>query len=89
MNFSAELLRFGDRQFYKDWWYAPRVCGCVCVVYEFYVVLVELGGRECLGLCSLELVDAWMYMRTCKWKFKKGTCLLALVKLYFSTLENR
>lgn len=21
MNFTAELLRFGDRQFYNDWWY--------------------------------------------------------------------
>lgn len=21
MNFTAELLRFGDREFYKDWWY--------------------------------------------------------------------
>lgn len=20
MNFTAELLRFGDRQFYNDWW---------------------------------------------------------------------
>ncbi|KAM7420715.1 hypothetical protein PAMA_015103 [Pampus argenteus] len=36
LNFSAELLRFGDRQFYNDWWCVP-VCGCVYVVYEFYV----------------------------------------------------
>lgn len=21
LNFTAELLRFGDREFYKDWWY--------------------------------------------------------------------
>ncbi|XP_045901716.1 diacylglycerol O-acyltransferase 1b [Micropterus dolomieu] len=25
MNFSAELLRFGDRQFYKDWWNSESV----------------------------------------------------------------
>uniref|UniRef100_A0A3Q2QQ27 Diacylglycerol O-acyltransferase 1b n=1 Tax=Fundulus heteroclitus TaxID=8078 RepID=A0A3Q2QQ27_FUNHE len=25
MNFSAELLRFGDRQFYKDWWNSETV----------------------------------------------------------------
>ncbi|KAG7254188.1 hypothetical protein CRUP_030431 [Coryphaenoides rupestris] len=25
LNFSAELLRFGDRQFYKDWWNAQTV----------------------------------------------------------------
>nr|BBB38499.1 diacylglycerol O-acyltransferase 1 [Gymnogobius isaza] len=25
LNFSAELLRFGDRQFYKDWWNAETV----------------------------------------------------------------
>ncbi|KAG7474747.1 diacylglycerol O-acyltransferase 1-like [Solea senegalensis] len=25
MNFSAELLRFGDRQFYNDWWNAETV----------------------------------------------------------------
>ncbi|KAK7886365.1 hypothetical protein WMY93_025986 [Mugilogobius chulae] len=25
LNFSAELLRFGDRQFYKDWWNAESV----------------------------------------------------------------
>lgn len=28
MNFVAELLRFGDRQFYNDWW---CVCPLVCV----------------------------------------------------------
>ena len=21
LNITAEILRFGDRQFYKDWWY--------------------------------------------------------------------
>ncbi|XP_008321829.1 diacylglycerol O-acyltransferase 1-like [Cynoglossus semilaevis] len=25
MNFTAELLRFGDRQFYKDWWNSETV----------------------------------------------------------------
>ncbi|CAL8360468.1 unnamed protein product [Arctogadus glacialis] len=25
LNFTAELLRFGDRQFYKDWWNAETV----------------------------------------------------------------
>uniref|UniRef100_A0A8C8DLU6 O-acyltransferase n=1 Tax=Oryzias sinensis TaxID=183150 RepID=A0A8C8DLU6_9TELE len=25
MNFTAELLRFGDRQFYKDWWNSESV----------------------------------------------------------------
>ncbi|KAG7282209.1 hypothetical protein CRUP_034956 [Coryphaenoides rupestris] len=25
LNFSAELLRFGDRQFYKDWWNSQTV----------------------------------------------------------------
>lgn len=25
LNFSAELLRFGDRQFYKDWWNSESV----------------------------------------------------------------
>lgn len=28
MNFTAELLRFGDRQFYNDWWCVDL---CVCV----------------------------------------------------------
>ena len=25
MNACAEVLRFGDRQFYRDWWNAPNV----------------------------------------------------------------
>lgn len=26
MNFTAELLRFGDRQFYNDWWCVYLFC---------------------------------------------------------------
>lgn len=30
LNFTAELLRFGDREFYKDWWYVLSVPGRNC-----------------------------------------------------------
>lgn len=30
MNFTAELLRFGDRQFYNDWWYVYLRGACTC-----------------------------------------------------------
>uniref|UniRef100_A0A4W6CN06 O-acyltransferase n=1 Tax=Lates calcarifer TaxID=8187 RepID=A0A4W6CN06_LATCA len=49
MNFTAELLRFGDRQFYKDWWLVYASV-CVCVVYEFYEEWWCTVLKDCLGL---------------------------------------
>jgi len=50
LNFTAELLRFGDRVFYKDWWNSSevsdpfpfRACdvSCICDYLLFYHVAV-------------------------------------------------
>ena len=47
MNIVAELVRFGDREFYKDWWNAKtveEVLGCNLFSFSFSPYMLDLSN---------------------------------------------
>jgi hypothetical protein len=48
LNIFAEILRFGDREFYKDWWNAKTIDEvkyyCLAVLLFFSSVKNKLGA---------------------------------------------
>ena len=68
LNILAELLCFGDREFYKDWWNAKSV-GDVsfhqsCLIQKSYYVYVtnQNSCTHCLPLSVLENVEYGMVL---------------------------
>jgi hypothetical protein len=63
LNILAEILRFGDREFYKDWWNAKtidevkyyRVC-CNLVLLHFSTNKRNLGKHSWCCVCCLLLL---------------------------------
>ena len=53
LNLLAELLRFSDREFYRDWWYVVEKCYIVQVLTYTFIVVQELRIGELL-LAELE-----------------------------------
>jgi hypothetical protein len=50
LNILAEILRFGDREFYKDWWNAKTIDEvryyCLVVLLLFSSVKKKLGKHS-------------------------------------------
>ena len=64
MNFSAELLCFGDREFYRDWWY---VCATVFVRCAAWVCSAQGHCTHCYLLVNgkcLYLYSAFQVLMT-------------------------
>ncbi|KAM8826418.1 diacylglycerol O-acyltransferase 1-like [Synchiropus picturatus] len=70
LNFTAELLRFGDRQFYNDWWNSETVTyfwqnwnipvhkWCL---RHFYKPLLRRGYSKTLSQCAVFLLSAFFH----------------------------
>jgi len=69
LNILAEILRFGDREFYKDWWNAKtidevkyyRVC-CNLVLLYFSSIKRNLGSNSWCCVCCLLLLLVLLYL---------------------------
>ncbi|KAL5466771.1 hypothetical protein EMCRGX_G030920 [Ephydatia muelleri] len=70
MNILGELLRFGDRQFYKDWWNADTIrrfwSSWNIPVHQFalrhvYTPIVELGYSQTVAVTTVFLLSAFFH----------------------------
>ena len=70
MNILGELLRFGDRQFYKDWWNSDTIrhfwSSWNIPVHRFalrhiYTPIVELGYSQTVAVITVFLLSAFFH----------------------------
>eukprot|EP01083_Nonionella_stella_P021009 58258_1 len=79
LNLFAELLRFGDRQFYEDWWNARSFAQYYrrwnCVVHDWiynyvYLPLIEAGYSKTLAMgvvfASSSIIHEYILTLGCK-----------------------
>jgi hypothetical protein len=53
LNILAELLRFGDREFYKDWWNARTVEEVGSLAWYIFIVYLQYFQSFMKFICDL------------------------------------
>ncbi len=73
LNITAELLRFADRQFYKDWWYVSYTFSCEQELYYAAIFLEELEHAS----LSMDANDGVLTYAQCRiFSVSNRICLL-------------
>lgn len=62
LNILAEILRFGDREFYKDWWNAKTIDEVKYIFTSFFKYKRNLGKHSWCCVCCLLFLLVLLYL---------------------------